>query len=58
MVIIVVDQSISNSEIIKSSSKCDDQQQYKAVIKAAMISTPEGFNDNSTISFGPYVPIK
>ena len=29
------------------AGKCDDQQQYKAIIEAAMVSTPEGFYDKS-----------
>ena len=32
--------------LYKSSGKCDDQQQYKAVPKAAVASTPEGINEN------------
>ena len=31
----------------KTSGKRDDQQHYKAVIEAAMVSTPEGFTGNS-----------
>ena len=28
------------------------------MVESAMISTPEVFTDNSTISYGPYVPVK
>ena len=45
-------------KIYKSSGKCDEQQQYKAIIEAAMKSTYEGFNDNSLMSYGSYVPVK
>ena len=34
----------------KASGKFDDQQQYKAIIKAEIISTPKKFIDNSKIS--------
>ena len=35
------------NKLYKHSSKCDDQQQFKDIVEAAMVSTPEGFNDNS-----------
>ena len=34
----------------KKSGKCDNQQQLKDIIEAAMVSTPEGFTDNIPIS--------
>ena len=40
------------------SGKYDDQNQYKAIIEATMVSITEGFTDNSPISYGPYVPVK
>ena len=70
MVIIGVDQSLSNSalfehrclenikKLYKLAGKCDDQQQFKAILEAAMVSTHEGFTDNITISFLPSVPVK
>ena len=63
MVIIGLDQSLSNTAlykhiclentkyIYKLSGKCDDQQQYKTIIEAAMVSTPEVFTDNSPMSY-------
>ena len=53
MVAIRVDQSLSNCEyyeqrclenikkLYKIAGKCDYQQQYKAIIKSCMVSTPE-----------------
>ena len=61
MVTIVFDQSLCNSamyehrclenikNLYKTSWKCDDQQQYKEVIEASMVSTTEEFTDNSPI---------
>ena len=37
------------NNLYKSSGKCDDQLHYKAIIKAAMVSTTEVFTDNSTM---------
>ena len=59
-----VDQSKSNNSIFKHvcfqninklykhASKFDDQQQFKDIIEAGMVSNPEGFTNNSTRS--PY----
>ena len=70
MVTIGIYQWLSNSELYehrclerikklyKSAGKCDDQQQYKSIIVAAIVSTPYGFTDNSKISPGPYVTVK
>ena len=33
----------------KQAGKCDDQQQLKNIIEAAMVSTPEGFTKNIPI---------
>ena len=53
MATIGIDQSLSNSSLhehiclentkilYKYSSKCYDQQNYKAIIESAMVSTPE-----------------
>ena len=43
---------------MESSGNWDNQQQYKAILEAAMVSTPEGFTDNSTISPSQYVIVK
>ena len=67
MITIIVDQLLSNSDfyehifmqkiknLYKYSSKCDYQQKYKAIIEESMVSTPEGFTDNSPMSPGPYM---
>ena len=61
MVAIGVDQSLCNTtffehicmenikKIYKTVGKCDDHQQCKAILEAAMVSTPEVFNYNSTM---------
>ena len=70
MVTIGVDQSLRNSEmyehrfmenmmkLYKYSGKCDDQQHLKDIIEATMVSTPEGFTDNSTMSPIQYMTVK
>ena len=57
-----IDQSLSNNSIYehkclenkkklyKRSGKCDDQQQFKDIIEADMVSTPEGLTNGSSIS--------
>ena len=35
------------NESYKSAGKFDEQQQYKAILEAAMVSTPEFFTENS-----------
>ena len=42
----------------KLAGKCDDKQQYKAIIEAAMVSTTDGFTDNCTMISEPHVPLK
>ena len=34
-------------KIYQHAGKCDDQQNFKDILEAALISTPEGFTDNS-----------
>ena len=70
MVTIGIDQSLSNSafyehrfleninKLYKSYGKFDNQQQYKDIIEAEMISTTEIFTDNIPISPGPSVTVK
>ena len=70
IVAIGVDKSLSNivmyeniclgkiKKLYKSSGKCDDQQQYKDIIKEIMVSTPEGFTDKSPISPSQSVTVK
>ena len=36
-------------KLYKQAGKCDDQQQLKYILEAAMVSTPEGFTFNSPI---------
>ena len=57
-VIIGADQSLSNSvlyeqrycentkKLYKYDGNCDYQQQYEAILEAAMVSTPEGYTDS------------
>ena len=37
-------------KLYKQAFKCDNQQQFKDIIEAAMFSTPERSTNNSTIS--------
>ena len=65
-----VDQPLSNSAIYehgclgnikklyKSAGKCYDQQNHKAINEAEMFSAPEGFTDNSSMSFSQSVTMK
>ena len=67
---IVIDQSLSNNAIYehkclenikklyKQASKCDDQKQFKEILEATMVSTPEGFTDDSPISPMKSTPVK
>ena len=64
MVTFGIDQSLSNSamyehrclenikKLYKSASKCDNQNQYKSILEAVMVSTTEIFTENSTMSPG------
>ena len=45
-------------KLFKSSGKCNDQQQYKAIIESLMVSTPEGFTDKILMSPGQSVTVK
>ena len=70
MVTIEVKQSLSTSEIYehisqesikklcKSSGKCDNQQHYKAILGASMVSIPEGFTENIPMSPRQSVTVK
>ena len=56
---IVIDKSLRNSalfehrfiqhikKLYKHYGKCDDQQQFKYILEAAMVSNPEGFTDTT-----------
>ena len=45
-------------KLYKQAGKCDDQQKFNNIIEAAMVSTPEGFTYNSTISPRTSTPVK
>ena len=45
-------------KIYKHAGKCDDQQKCKLIIEAALLSTPEGFTDNSPNVDMPSTPVK
>ena len=49
---------MKTSKIYKSDGKCDHQQQYKAIIEKSMVSTPEGFTDNSPMYYVTSVTLK
>ena len=65
-----IDQYLSNNDLYehkclqnikklyKHAGKCDKQKKFKDIIDAAMVSTPEVFNDNSPISPMTSTPIK
>ena len=50
--------SIKHQKNIQKAGKCDDQQQLKDILEADMVSTPEGFTDNSPISTMTSTPVK
>ena len=68
--IIRIDQSLSNNAIyehkrleniktlFKQAGRCDNQQKSKDILEADMISTPEGFTNNSPISPMTSTPVK
>ena len=67
---IVIDQSLRNNalyehkciqnikKLYKHADKCDDQQQFKDIIEANMVSTPEGFTNDIPISPMASTPAK
>ena len=44
--------------IYQHAGKCDDQQNLKDIIDAAILSTPEGVTDNSPNVHMTYTPVK
>ena len=46
------------NKLYKHSEKCYDQQQFKDIIEADIVSTPEGFTDNSPIFPMISTPVK
>ena len=65
-----IDQSLSNSalfehiclqninKLYKYARKCDDQQQLKYILEAAIVSNPEGSTKNSPRSPMTQTPVK
>ena len=65
-----IDQSLSNNalyerrcfqninNLYKHAGKCDNHQQFKDIIEAAMVYTPEGFTNNIPISPMTSTPVK
>ena len=49
---------LKTSKIYESAGKCDHQQQYKAIIEKAMVSTPEGFTENIPMYYVTSVTLK
>ena len=45
-------------EIYQHAGKCDDQQNFKDIIDAAMLSTPEGVTDNIPNAPMTLTPVK
>ena len=45
-------------KVYKQAGKCDYQKQLKVILEAAMVSTPEGFTNNSPISPRTSTPVK
>ena len=46
------------NKLYKQAGKCDDQQQFKDILEADMVSTPEGFTDKGPISPMNPTPVK
>ena len=45
-------------KLYKPSGKFNNQKNYKAILGAAMISTPEVFTNNSTMPHRQYMNVK
>ena len=45
-------------KLYKSAVKCDDQQQYKAIIVSTMVSTTDGGTNNIPMSPSQYITVK
>ena len=70
MVAIRVDQPLSNcslyelrcleniNKLFKNSGKRDYKKKHRKILEATMVSTPEGFTDNSKMTPNPYVSKK
>ena len=49
---------LKNQKLYKQAGKCDEQQQLKETLEAAMVSTPEGFIYGSPRSSMTSTPVK
>ena len=70
MVTVAVDQLLSNcamyehrclkniKKLYKYSGKCDDKQQYKVILEAKMVSTPDEFTGNGPMPPSLFVIVK
>ena len=47
----------TSKKLYKQAGKCDDQQQFKDIIEAAIVSTPEGFTNYSPIYLRKLSPV-
>ena len=47
----------NTKKLYKQAGKCDNQQQFKEILEDAIVSTSEGFTDNSTISPMISIPV-
>ena len=47
-----------HKKIYQHAGKCDDQQNLKDILEAALLSTPEGFTDNSPNVHMTSTPVK
>ena len=45
-------------KLYKHAGKCDNQKQFKYILEASMVSTPEGLTDNIPISPTTPTPVK
>ena len=50
--------SRKSQKLHKQAGKCDDHKLFKDIIEVAMVSTPEGFTNNSTIYPMTSTPVK
>ena len=50
--------SVNIKKLYKTAGKCDGQQQYKAMLEAEIVSTPERFTNHSTMTPNPYLSKK
>ena len=48
----------NTKRLYTQSGKCEDQQQFKDILEAAMVYNPEGFTGNSHISPMKPTPVK